>query len=356
MDTANDFRKILISPFITIRTALEIIDKGSMRIGLVVNEDQILLGTLSDGDIRRAFLKGYGLEDSIEAIYYRTPITCSINQSKEQLLQIAVTHKIFQIPIVDSQRKVIGIEEVDELLRPVQHKNKVVLMAGGLGARLQPLTNTTPKPMLHVGDKPILETIIQNFVKYGYTDIILCVCYKADIIEGYFGDGSRFGASISYIHENRLSGTAGALSLLQETPEKPFFVMNGDLLTNVNFEHMCDLHEQQNAHATMAVREYDFQVPYGVIGVNDLQIISITEKPIHKFFVNAGIYLLSPEVLSYIPKNTYFDMPTLFDKLIRDQKPVVSFPLREYWLDIGRMSDYEKANAEFSQIFEAVNE
>jgi NDP-sugar pyrophosphorylase family protein len=217
---------------------------------------------------------------------------------------------------------------------------------------LSPLTDTTPKPMLHVGNKPILETIIENFAKYGYGEIILSVNYKSQIIQDYFGSGSAHGVNIQYVHETKRMGTAGALTFIRDSLTEPFFVMNGDLLTNINFEHMHDYHISHDVVATMAVREYDFQVPYGVVNVAEGQILSIEEKPIHKFFVSAGIYMLAPQVLEEIPDNEFFDMPVLFEKLLKNGKKAVSFPLREYWLDIGRMSDFERANSEYSAVFE----
>lgn len=346
-----NYKKILLPPDATIRRALEIIDTGSIKIALVSDQEGKLLGTLTDGDIRRAILGGKGLYDSIETVYYRTPTTCGINDSKEKILQLAVAHKLYQIPIIDAEGKIVGVAEVDELLQPAHRTNKVVLMAGGLGTRLSPLTDTTPKPMLHVGNKPILETIIENFAKYGYAEIILSVNYKSHIIEEYFGDGSAYGVKIEYVHESKRMGTAGALALIRDSLTEPFFVMNGDLLTNINFEHMHDYHLSHDAVATMAVREYDFQVPYGVVNVSDGRILSIEEKPTHKFFVSAGIYMLSPDVLAHIPDDEFFDMPTLFEKLIAKGNNAVSFPIREYWLDIGRMGDYEKANSEYGGVF-----
>jgi dTDP-glucose pyrophosphorylase/predicted transcriptional regulator len=347
----NNFRKVLLAPSASIREALEIIDSGAMKIALVVDESEKLLGTITDGDIRRAILDGRCLDHSIEGIYYRTPMTCGINDSKEKILQIAATQKLYQIPIVDDVGRIIGIAEVDELLQPARRTNKVVIMAGGLGTRLSPLTDSTPKPMLHVGNKPILETIIENFAKCGYPEIILSVSYKSNLIEEYFGDGKALGVSIEYVHEAKRMGTAGALSLVQERLSAPFFVMNGDLLTNINFNHLHDFHVSHDAMATMAVREYDFQVPYGVVSVRDGRILAIEEKPVQKFFVSAGIYMLSPQVLSHVPQDEFFDMPTLFEKLIRENLTAVSFPIREYWVDIGRISDYEKANHEYNGVF-----
>lgn len=335
----------------TIKEALEIIDKGAIQIALVVDENDKLLGTLTDGDIRRGLLKGFDLTSTIEQIIFKTPTIAKISDTKEYILKIALEKKLHQIPIVDENDKLIGIVEIDELIKPKNKTNKVVLMVGGLGTRLRPLTETTPKPMLKVGNKPILQTIVEKFAEYGYTNIIMCVNYQSDIIQNYFKDGKEFGVNIEYVFEKQRMGTAGALSLLKEKPNEPFFVMNGDLLTNVNFEHLHNYHIATNSIATMCVREYDFQVPYGVVNIKDSKIVSIEEKPIHKFFVSAGIYMLSQKVLDYIPQNEFYDMPTLFEKLISLNKNTVSFPLREYWLDIGRIEEYEKANQEYNEVF-----
>ena len=343
--------KIKLFPNSTIKEALTIIDSGAIKIALVVDKNDKLLGTITDGDIRRAILNGKSLEDSIENIYYKNPTVVSVDESKESVINICTSKKIYQVPVVDGDYNVVGVEEIDELLKPKSYPNRVILMVGGLGTRLRPLTDTIPKPMLHVGGKPILQTIIERFASYGFTNIIMCVNYKSDIIQDYFGDGSRFGVSIEYILENKRMGTAGALSLLKEKPTKPFFVMNGDLLTNVNFEHMLEFHTQNCAVASMCVREYDLQVPYGVVNIEDGEIKSIEEKPVHKFFVSAGIYMLNPECIDFIPKDEFYDMPTLFEELINMNKKTISFPLREYWLDIGRIEEYEKANREYFEVF-----
>ena len=313
-----DISIIKLKPTSTIKEALEIIDKGAIKIALVVDENDKLLGTITDGDIRRAILNNKNLNDIILDIYYKNPIVAKNNSSKDEIINICIANKIYQIPIVDEENRVIKIVLLDEILKPKKYSNKVVLMVGGLGTRLRPLTEKTPKPMLHVGGKPILQTIVEKFVNYGFVDIIMCVGYKSTIIQDYFGDGSRFGANIEYVLENKRMGTAGAISLIdKEKLKKPFFVMNGDLLTNVNFENMLEFHLQNNAIATMAVREYDFQVPYGVVNIKNDKIISIAEKPIHKFFVSAGIYILNPETIDYIPKNRFYDMPVLFENLIK---------------------------------------
>jgi NDP-sugar pyrophosphorylase family protein len=205
--------------------------------------------------------------------------------------------------------------------------------------------------MLKVGDKPILHTIVERFASYGFIQIVLCVNYKAEMIRDYFGDGEKFGVQIEYVYEQERMGTAGALSLLTIRPGEPFFVMNGDLLTNVNFESLLDYHQLHQAEATMCVREYDFQVPYGVVNIEGHKVTAIVEKPVHKFFVSAGIYMLSSQTLEQIPKGEYYDMPTLFEKLIQQNQTTVSFPIHEYWLDIGRINEYEQANREYSGVF-----
>jgi len=346
-----DIEDIIVNESTIIMDVLKIIDKSSKQLAIVVDKNNKLLGTISDGDIRRAILKSISLENTVKNIYFRTPTVANINDSRESIINICTSKKIHQIPIVDDNGNLVGLEILDELISKQNKSNKVVLMVGGLGTRLKPLTNTTPKPMLYVGGKPILETIISKFASYGFVNIVLCVNYKSDIIKDYFGDGNKFGVNIEYIFEEKRMGTAGALSLLIENLDEPFFVMNGDLLTNVNFEHLLNFHLESNAMATMCVREYDFQVPFGVVELDVGKIKSIKEKPTHSFFVSAGIYMLSPAVLSHIPKDEFYDMPTLFEKMIELKQNLISFPIREYWLDIGRIEEFEKANSEYHEVF-----
>jgi len=347
----SKYQKILLQKASTIKEALEVIDKGAMRIAIVLDEDEKVVGTLSDGDIRRGLLDGLSLNSSIENLYFKEPTLANINDSKEVIIQKALRKQIYQIPVVDDDGRLVKVEEISKLLKTKARTNRVILMAGGLGTRLHPLTEDIPKPLLKVGNKPILETIIENFAKYGFINITISVNYKADMIKEYFGDGAKLGVNIEYIEESKRLGTAGALSLIKERPQEPFFVMNGDLLTNVNFEHLLDFHMVEHSVATMCVREYDYQVPYGVIETKGSEIVSIKEKPTHKFFVNAGIYVLSPQVFEYIPKNEFYDMPTLFEDIIKDELKSVSFPVHEYWLDIGRMSDFKQAQDEYGEIF-----
>ncbi|BAK72689.1 nucleotidyltransferase family protein [Arcobacter sp. L] len=347
----KNIEDIIVKESTSILEVLQIIDKSSKQLAIVVDDNKRLLGTISDGDIRRALLNNISLNESVKDIYFKTPTIATINHSKEEIINICRMKKIHQIPIVDNYGNLIGLEILDELISKENKINKVILMVGGLGTRLRPLTENTPKPMLKVGNKPILQTIVEKFAEYGYTNIIMCVNYKSHMIQDYFGDGKEFGVNIEYVLENQRMGTAGALSLLREKPTEPFFVMNGDLLTNVNFEHLHNYHLSNNSLGTMCVREYDFQVPYGVVNISNSKITSIEEKPTHKFFVSAGIYMLSSEVLDYIPENQFYDMPTLFEKIISENKNAISFPLREYWLDIGRIEEYKKANEEYDEVF-----
>lgn len=347
----KNIEDIIVKETTSIKEVLQIIDKSSKQLAIVVDKNKKLLGTISDGDIRRALLNNMSLNETVKNIYFKNPTVANINNSKEEIINICRVKKIHQIPVVDDNGNLIGIEILDELISKEEKINKVILMVGGLGTRLRPLTENTPKPMLKVGNKPILQTIVEKFAEYGYTNIVMCVNYKSHMIQDYFGDGKEFGVNIEYVLENQRMGTAGALSLLKNKPNEPFFVMNGDLLTNVNFEHLHNYHLSNNSLGTMCVREYDFQVPYGVVNIKNSKIVSIEEKPTHKFFVSAGIYMLSPEVLEYIPENQFYDMPTLFEKIISKGKNAISFPLREYWLDIGRIEEYKKANEEYDEVF-----
>lgn len=343
--------KTLIEPDTSIITAMQVIDSTSLGISLVVDGEKHLLGTVTDGDIRRAILRGISLHENVSQIMNRHPITASVCQCPSEMLTIIKQKQIRHLPVIDESGRLVRLEVLSELANFGKRDNWVVLMAGGLGSRLHPLTNDCPKPMLKVGDKPILETIITNFIEYGFSKFYLAVNYKAEMIEDYFGDGAKWGIKIHYLREQSRLGTAGALSLLPEKPTQPLFIMNGDLLTKINFAQLLDFHIEHHAQATMCVREYNFQVPYGVVEIDQHRLKKVIEKPVQQFFVSAGVYLLEPEALSHIPQNTYFDMPSLFDILIENQFETTVFPVREYWLDIGRMGDFERANGEFPEVF-----
>jgi dTDP-glucose pyrophosphorylase len=347
----KNWKDILVSRETPIIEALEIIDAGARQIAIVVNDDLQIIGTITDGDIRRGLLKGYSLQDPVHTIMNPYPTVASIYDTKDNILQLMKIRQLRAIPIVDEDGRIVQVETMDDLLLPEKRDNWVVLMAGGLGSRLRPLTSECPKPLLKVGNKPLLETILLNFIDQGFHKFFISVNYKAEMIRDYFGYGERWGVNIQYLHEKESLGTAGALSLLPEKPTSPLFVMNGDLLTKVNFNQMLDFHNKYKAQATMGVREYDHQVPYGVVKLEKHRLLGIEEKPIQSFFVNAGIYVLNPEAIDYIPKNQFFDMPSLFDNLVKEQQETIAFPIREYWLDIGRLADFERANMEYAEVF-----
>ncbi len=313
----KDWKKILVVPSASIEEAIRVIDAGAMQIALVVNENHHLLGTVTDGDVRGGILKGLPLSAPVQQIMNPDPTTARFDESKEAILALMKRKKLHQIPVIDEKGEVVGVEILDELIQPQVRDNWVVLMAGGLGSRLRPLTDDCPKPLLKVGSKPIMETILDNFIEYGYRRFFLSVNYKAEMIQDYFGDGSKWGVEIRYLHEKERMGTAGALGLLPEKPLQPILVMNGDLLTKVNFQHLLNFHQEHQAKATMCVREYEYQVPYGVVKIDHQRLVGIEEKPVQHYFVSAGIYVLEPEVLELIPSNAFFDMPTLFQNFWR---------------------------------------
>jgi dTDP-glucose pyrophosphorylase len=351
----KDWEKTLVPPSMSIIEAMRLIDKSALQIALVADENRKLLGTVTDGDIRRAILKGGSLEDPVENVMNKRPTSFRADESREDMLVAMRLLKISKVPVVDNQNRLVGLEIFEELLRPTPKDNPVVLMAGGLGTRLGSLTENCPKPLLKVGNQPVLQTILESFAAYGFHRFYFSVNYKADMIENYFGDGSRWNVSIQYIRETKRMGTAGALGLLPEKPEVPFFVMNGDILTKVNFLQLLDFHIDRRSVATMCAFKYDLQIPYGVLQVDKQRLVEIKEKPVQSFFVNAGIYVLDPGVLTHIPNDSFFDMPSLFETLIANRQEAAVFPIREYWLDIGRMSDFEQAQTEFSEIFGETN-
>ncbi len=347
----KDWHKTLITPATSIIDAMRLIDKVALQILLVTGKDRTLLGTITDGDIRRAILKGGSLEDRIDSVMNTRPTTFSMDESVDDMLVAMRLLKLSKVPLVDRKNRVVGLEILDELLRPAPRDNPVVIMAGGLGSRLGTLTQDCPKPLLRVGNQPVLQTIMENFMAYGFHNFYFSVNYKGEMIEKYFGNGSKWAVNIQYIHENKRMGTAGALSLLPERPEMPFLVMNGDILTKVNFLQLLDFHTDQRASATMCAFKYDMQIPYGVLQVDKQRLVEINEKPVQSFFVNAGIYVLEPHTIEYIPADSFFDMPTLYETLIESKQEAAVFPLREYWLDIGHMSDFERAQCDFSAVF-----
>ncbi|MCT7995230.1 nucleotidyltransferase family protein [Laspinema olomoucense] len=348
----NDWKEVVVRREMPLTEAIAKIDRSGLQLALVLNSDKTLAGVLSDGDVRRAILGGKSLDISVAEVMNPQPTVALASMPRSKMLGLMRRLVIHHLPLVNATNQVVGLATLDDLIGAVERPNWVVLMAGGLGTRLHPLTKECPKPLLKVGGKPILEIILESFAEQGFKHIFLSVNYKAEMIQDYFGEGDRWGVQLNYIHEKERLGTAGALSLLPEHPTTPMIVMNGDILTRTSFDSLLKFHEAQDVVATMAVREYDFQVPYGVVRMNGSKIEAIEEKPVQHFFVNAGIYALSPKVLDYLPEKAFFDMPTLFERLMAVDLPTAAYPLREYWLDIGRISDLEKANQQIGTLIE----
>lgn len=344
----KDWKEALIPINATLKDALISIEVSALQMSILVHDDGRLLGVISDGDIRRAILKGYPLDAPALDIANTQPITALATASNQELLGLMRRKTVHQIPLIDEEHRITGLMTLDELTGIFERPNWVILMAGGEGTRLRPLTEACPKPLLRIGNKPILENIIENFAKQGFRYFFISVNYLAGEIKKHFGDGRSLGVDITYLHEKNKLGTAGSLSILPSIPKEPLIVMNGDLLTTVRFDHLLNHHIDQKAMATMAVREFEYQIPYGVVETKDKQLIRIDEKPIKKHYVNAGIYVLSPEVIHSIPKEEYIDMTTLFEHVLTTSTNVSTYPLQEYWLDIGRIDEFERAQKDWT--------
>ncbi|ARU59556.1 mannose-1-phosphate guanyltransferase [Oleiphilus messinensis] len=341
-----DWKKIIIHPSDSILRAIEVIDKESLRAALVTEDDQ-LLGMVTDGDIRRGLLRNIPLEGPVSQVMNKEPKVVYEGASRSSILDLMETFDLLLIPILRGN-KLVGVETLQHLTKRKKYDNPVFLMAGGFGTRLQPLTNSCPKPLLKVGEKPILETILDSFIEAGFHNFFISIHYMPEMIRDHFGDGSRWGVTIRYIHEDQPLGTGGALGLLPaDINSLPIIVMNGDVLTKVDFVHLLKYHNEHESIATMCVKEYEYQVPYGVITTENHKILSMVEKPIQKFFVNAGIYVINSEVATGVEPNQNIDMPTLLDNYIKNDHTVSVFPVHEYWLDIGKMNDFKLAQQNY---------
>ena len=351
----SSFKHITINQTDQILSAIQIIEMQKIKMVLVVDDNHKLVGTITDGDVRRGLLQGITIDNSVENIMKRTPLSFPEGTdpviAKSKMKNLTINYA----PYVDKENRIVGLES---LISYTDSKlpNTAVIMAGGLGTRLRPLTNDIPKPLLKVGGKPILEIIIENLKNNGVTKIILSLNYKSTQIENHFGDGSQFGVEISYIKEGKKLGTAGALSLISNRPNSSLLIMNGDLLTSINFRQLLEYHDEKNADATMCVREYDIKVPYGIVELKNDNVEMIKEKPTQKFFINAGVYVVNPKLLSKLKDSEYMDMPHFLQMLLDEKHTISAFPLREYWLDIGRLSDFEKANQDAKQVIFEVSE
>lgn len=356
MMTDNAWKRVLISPDDTVIFAIEKIDQEGFRVLLVTDNTNRLMGIITDGDIRRHLLKHGSLDSPVFEIMNKNPKTALEIEHKDQLLMKMQNLNLLHLPVVDSENKVVGLETLNHLTAIKQRENRVIFMAGGLGTRLHPLTLDYPKPLVKVGNKPILEILLENFIANGFRHFYFSVNYKATMIQDYFGNGEKWGVDIRYIQENQALGTIGSLSLLSEKPVLPFFVVNADIMTNLNFEKILEFHRFHLHHpiATVCVRQYQNTIPYGIVkmDVNNHNLIAIEEKPTHSYFVNAGIYVLNPEIFNYLPKNnTFYDMPTLLLELVNKNQFVATFPIREYWLDVGSHDNLSQAIDDYQKVF-----
>jgi dTDP-glucose pyrophosphorylase len=341
--TQQPWRQAILPTSATLSQAIRNLDQVAIKIVLVTNEAGRLEGTVSDGDIRRGLLKGLTLDSPIVSIIHRNAFVVPPEMGREMVMQLMVANKIQQIPVVDSSHHVIGLHLWDEITTSPTRKNLMVIMAGGMGTRLRPHTENCPKPLLPVAGKPMLEHIIDRAKLEGFNQFVLAIHYLGHMIEDYFGNGERLGVQINYLREDSPLGTAGALGLLNPKPSSPFVVTNGDVISDIRYGELLDFHIRHSAVATMAVRVHEWQHPFGVVQTQGVEIVGFEEKPVARSHINAGVYALDPEALSFLNSDTHCDMPTLFERLQANSCRTVAYPMHEPWLDVGRPEDLEKA-------------
>jgi len=342
---SQNWRRALLPANVTLGDLIRNLEDTAFQIALIVDSNEKLLGTVTDGDVRRGILRGIDMSKSVKSLIQVSPIVASPDMGIPMALELMRANKIHQLPVVDKSKRVVGLHFLDDLISPPSRSNTIVIMAGGLGTRLRPHTENCPKPMLPVLGKPILEHIIERARSEGFTNFLLAIHYLGHLIERHFGDGSHLQVNIEYIREDTPLGTAGALGLMSSRFDTPFMVTNGDVLTDIRFGDLLDFHSRNKALATMAVRQHKWQNPFGVVHTRGIEIIGFEEKPISLSHINAGVYALEPNVLNYINKNEHCDMPALFRRLQENSERTIVYPIHEPWLDIGRPDDYKKANS-----------
>jgi dTDP-glucose pyrophosphorylase len=330
----------------TIEQAIRNLTKVSIRIVLVTNEEGVLEGTLSDGDIRRGLLKGLDMDSPITSIIHHNALVVPPELGRELVMQLMVANKIQQIPVVNEQHHVVGLHLWDEITTPPTRPNLMVIMAGGIGSRLRPHTENCPKPLLPIAGKPMLEHIINRAKLEGFNHFILAIHHLGHMIEEHFGNGKHLGVQIDYLREESPLGTAGALGLINPLPDVPFVVTNGDVITDIRYGELLDFHTRYAATATMAVRVHEWRHPFGVVQTQGVEIIGFEEKPIARSHINAGIYALDPAALRVLTSDAHCDMPSLFERLQATAQRTVAYPMHEPWLDVGRPDDLKQANIE----------
>lgn len=337
------WRDALLDEDATLREAIRSLDRSSLQIVLVIDRSGVLVGTVTDGDIRRGLLRGIGMEDRLVTVVHRDPMVLPQGINRQAALELMRTNGLQQLPVVDEHRRVAGLHLWNALDRPETRHNTMVIMAGGRGTRLHPHTEDCPKPMLPIGGKPMLEHIVERARGEGFRHFLFAVHYLAHMIENYFGNGSRFNVEIDYLREETPLGTGGALGLIAPRPNEPFVVTNGDVLSEVRYGEILDFHTRHNAVATMAVRPFEWQHPFGVVHTDGVDITSFEEKPVVRSRINAGIYALSPAALEVVARGEHCDMPTLFERLQASATRTIVYPMHEPWLDVGRPADLERA-------------
>lgn len=335
-----------ISPDASLIECMRIMDHAGTGIALAVDSELSLIGTVSDGDIRKALLKGFPLDSTVFPHINRKCFHVLPTVPRVEVLDIMQARRFEQVPIVDEHGKVLGLHLLHDMLGNISRPNWAVVMAGGKGMRLQPLTEKIPKPMIRVAGRPLLERIILHLVSYGIRRIFLSVNHLAQVIEDYFEDGLKYGTKIEYLREDDPLGSGGAISLLPGIPEQALLVMNGDLIVDVNFADMIEFHGQNDFYATMGVYSYFHQVPFGCVEIQDNRLAGLEEKPVLEKMVNAGIYVLSPQAVSAIPKNTYFPITTLFEDALKNNLVCGTFSVEKEWLDIGSPQQLRQARGE----------
>jgi len=342
----RDWRQVRLSPRDSLLKAMDVIDLTTFGIALVVDESKRLMGVVVDGDIRRAVLKGISLEMNVEKVMNANPVTAPPDQTAEAYLDLMLRTNIQQLPLIGQSGQVVGLELLKDLRSELVTGLKAVIMAGGKGMRLRPLTESNPKPMLPLGDRPIMEHVLERLRASGIREVVVSTHYKSEMIQDYFGDGSSCGLAINYVREENPFGTIGALRLMRDHLTEPFLVINGDVVTTLDFSAMQTFHRNHGADMTVAVKKHNLHVPYGVMQVDGESIVGLEEKPTLSVFINAGIYLINPAMIDFIPDQRAFDATDLIAKLIEERRRVVAFPVIEYWMDVGYPDDYRKADAD----------
>lgn len=335
-----------LTPQASLRDVIAVIDRGAAQIALVMEAGR-LVGIVTDGDVRRGLLRGESLDTPVRAIMRQEFRFLPASGTAAQALAVMQRETLQQIPVIDESGKVLHLFLLQDLVKPRKRPNSVVIMAGGEGKRLRPLTQACPKPMLQVAGKPLLEIILQQCLDAGFENFYFAVNYLKEQIQDHFQDGSAWGARIQYLEEDQPLGTAGALSLLPQCPDHPILVLNGDVLTRVDYAHLLRFHVDHQSEATMCIREHSTQIPYGVVRIDDVKVVALEEKPWLTHYVNAGIYLLNPDILDLVPKGTFIDMPHLLEAAAQQGKFVSAFPIHEYWLDVGHPETLERAHGEW---------